>query len=158
MPEFYSAMTEESVRVVVRVRPLNENELAKTSTSSGGQSIITVDVKENQVVLYPPTEKENRDAKQFCFDCVFGEEQSQLELYEATALPLIGQVIDGYNGTIFAYGQTGSGKTYTMMGAVRSEQEQGIIPRTFDQLLVTIKSKSHKNFLVQCSYMEIYNE
>jgi Tfp pilus assembly pilus retraction ATPase PilT len=81
-----------------------------------------------------------------------------MDLYEATAQQLIGQVIEGYNGTIFAYGQTGSGKTYTMMGVVRSEEEQGIIPRTFEQLVTTIKSKSNKNFLIQCSYMEIYNE
>jgi hypothetical protein len=81
-----------------------------------------------------------------------------MDLYEATAQQLVGQVIEGYNGTIFAYGQTGSGKTYTMMGVVRSEEEQGIIPRTFEQLVTTIKSKSNKNFLIQCSYMEIYNE
>ncbi len=28
----------------------------------------------------------------------------------------IGDVIKGFNTTIFAYGQTGSGKTYTMFG------------------------------------------
>jgi len=38
-----------------------------------------------------------------------------MEVYRATAQQLIGQVVEGYNGTIFAYVQR-SGRTYTMMG------------------------------------------
>lgn len=30
--------------------------------------------------------------------------------------PLIKEVLDGYNCTVFAYGQTGTGKTFTMEG------------------------------------------
>jgi hypothetical protein len=32
------------------------------------------------------------------------------------------------------------------------------VPRTFNQLVTTIESKSNHNFLIQCSYIEIYNE
>lgn len=45
-----------------------------------------------------------------------------------------------------------------MMGQLKSELDQGIIPRCFGQLVDTIKTKTNKNFLVQCSYIEIYNE
>lgn len=31
-------------------------------------------------------------------------------------MPIIENVLEGYNGTIFAYGQTGTGKTHTMEG------------------------------------------
>ena len=31
-------------------------------------------------------------------------------------MPLINEVISGYNCTVFAYGQTGTGKTFTMEG------------------------------------------
>ena len=31
-------------------------------------------------------------------------------------IPIIENVLDGYNSTIFAYGQTGAGKTHTMIG------------------------------------------
>jgi hypothetical protein len=40
----------------------------------------------------------------------------QQVIYEKTAFPLVENVVEGYNGTIFAYGQTGCGKTFTMMG------------------------------------------
>ena len=34
---------------------------------------------------------------------------------------LVGQVLEGYNGTVFAYGQTSSGKTYTMVGEAQRD-------------------------------------
>ncbi len=52
--------------------------------------------------------------------------------------PLIGQVMQGYNCTVFAYGQTGTGKTYTMEGGDgrddpsmtwESDPTSGIVPR-----------------------------
>lgn len=33
-----------------------------------------------------------------------------------TSFPIVQNVLEGYNGTIFAYGQTGTGKTHTMAG------------------------------------------
>lgn len=30
--------------------------------------------------------------------------------------PMVNEVLEGFNCTIFAYGQTGTGKTYTMEG------------------------------------------
>ena len=35
---------------------------------------------------------------------------------EGTNRPIVQNVLEGYNGTIFAYGQTGTGKTFTMEG------------------------------------------
>lgn len=46
---------------------------------------------------------------------MFGPKTQQKKLYEAVS-PLINEVVQGYNCTIFAYGTTGSGKTYTMKG------------------------------------------
>ena len=54
--------------------------------------------------------------KQFTFDLVYDWTASQQEIYEQTSAPIISNVIEGYNGTIFAYGQTGTGKTHTMAG------------------------------------------
>ena len=52
--------------------------------------------------------------KTVTFDAVFKPDSDQRHVYETTARPIIDDVLNGYNGTIFAYGQTGSGKTFTM--------------------------------------------
>ena len=37
-------------------------------------------------------------------------------MYDGAIRPIVEEVLDGYNCTIFAYGQTGTGKTHTMEG------------------------------------------
>lgn len=54
-------------------------------------------------------------APPFTFDRVFPPTTTQLEIYEDVGLPIVQDVLQGYNGTIFAYGQTSSGKTFTMV-------------------------------------------
>ena len=67
-------------------------------------------------------------------------------------------VIEGYNGTIFAYGQTGCGKTHSMVGVLGDEELRGIIPRTFNHILGVVRETEKKEFLIRCSFIEIYNE
>lgn len=64
-------------------------------------------------------------------------------------------VLEGYNATVLAYGMTSSGKTYTMVG---HKHEEGIIPRSFSQLMSGIESNDRRTFLAQVSFVEIYNE
>lgn len=47
---------------------------------------------------------------------VFGPSAQQRDLYEQAIVPIVNEVLEGFNCTIFAYGQTGTGKTYTMEG------------------------------------------
>ena len=42
---------------------------------------------------------------------VFGADADQGMIYNDVAKPILQQVLQGYNCTIFAYGQTGTGKT-----------------------------------------------
>lgn len=66
---------------------------------------------------------------------------------------------EGYNGTIFAYGQTGCGKSFTMTGDPNSDEYKGIIPRSFSHIMSIIdNNKTGAQYLVRCSYLEIYNE
>ena len=48
-------------------------------------------------------------------------------------MPLVHNVLQGYNGTYFVYGQTGTGKTHTM-GVLSqiSKTTPGIIPKSLD--------------------------
>lgn len=47
---------------------------------------------------------------------MFGPNAQQKDLYEQAVIPIVNEVLEGFNCTIFAYGQTGTGKTYTMEG------------------------------------------
>lgn len=41
------------------------------------------------------------------FDRVYGPESTQIDIYTDVVAPLIREVLNGYNCTVFAYGQTG---------------------------------------------------
>ncbi|GAA5941356.1 uncharacterized protein JCM15063_006073 [Sporobolomyces koalae] len=93
---------------------------------------------------------------------VYGPDAKQAMLYDEVAKPILEQVLEGYNCTIFAYGQTGTGKTYTMEGDLSPNgatfhDEAGIIPRTLYYLFDHL-SKSAQEYTVKCSYVELYNE
>ena len=115
-----------------------------------------MDGENNQLSLKKPDEPDN--IKNFAFDNVFGEDSHQQTVYTKTAYNLVENVLTGYNGTIFAYGQTGCGKTHSMVGKVEDEELQGIIPRSFGHILKTISETKSKEFLIRCSFIEIYNE
>lgn len=68
--------------------------------------------------------RDKSQTKTFTFDRVFGPHSKQVEVYKAVVSPLIAEVLQGYNCTVFAYGQTGTGKTFTMVGE-KSENSSG---------------------------------
>ena len=68
---------------------------------------------------------------------------------------IIESAVSGFNATIFAYGQTSSGKTYTMMG---TEEDPGVNKQAVEQLFYAVEDSPDRIFLMQVSYMEIYNE
>ena len=68
---------------------------------------------------------------------------TQEQIYDECARPIITNVLEGYNGTIFAYGQTGTGKTHSMTGSYYPDPSQiGITPRSFEHIFEEIESHS----------------
>ncbi len=56
-----------------------------------------------------------KDSRQLsCSVQVFDPDSGQAKLYRMAIKPIVEEVLEGFNCTIFAYGQTGTGKTYTM--------------------------------------------
>lgn len=136
-----------NVKVVCRVRPQNEIE-----TRHGGHVCVSCDQNDIEVTddtLY-----------KFTFDRVFGPESTQAECFEYIAQPIVADVLEGYNATIFAYGQTSSGKTYTMEGpSITDPVGRGIIPRTVCALFDGVLQADHSTeFTVKVCYIEIYME
>ncbi|KAE8286741.1 Kinesin-like protein KIF3B [Larimichthys crocea] len=145
----------ESVKVVVRCRPLNRKE--ESNGPAGG--IVQMDLRLGQVILRNPRAPASDPQKTFTFDAVYDASSKQRDLYDESVRPLIDSVLAGFNGTIFAYGQTGTGKTYTMQGAWMDPEKRGVIPNAFDHIFTHIsRSQSDKQYLVRASYLEIYLE
>ncbi|KAL1922388.1 uncharacterized protein VTP21DRAFT_9927 [Calcarisporiella thermophila] len=143
-------MSGNNIKVVCRFRPQNQREIKE-----GGVPIINIDEDHTTVKVeskeYPGS---------FTFDRVFGMETRQNDLFEHSIKPIVEDVMNGYNGTVFAYGQTGSGKTFTMMGAnIDDDDLKGIIPRIVEQIFASIMSSPPTmEYTVKVSYMEIYME
>ncbi|KAL0978501.1 hypothetical protein UPYG_G00171320 [Umbra pygmaea] len=144
--------TSESVKVVVRCRPLNDRE--KTLNC---KMIVSVQTGLCQCFINKPGSKEE-PPKQFTFDGTYSIDQTTELMYNEIAYPLVEGVTEGYNGTIFAYGQTGSGKSFTMQGVSEPAAQRGVIPRAFEHIFESIQCAENTKFLVRVSYLEIYNE
>ena len=85
-----------SVRVVVRVRPLNDKE-----TKSNALPVVTASSQRNELTLVKGiSSKATRHT--FNFDNVFTSFSSQQEIFEQTLKPIVGDVIRGYESTVFA--------------------------------------------------------
>ncbi|KIO16512.1 hypothetical protein M407DRAFT_42567, partial [Tulasnella calospora MUT 4182] len=97
------------------------------------------------------------------FDRVFGPEADQAMIYNDVVQPILEEVIQGYNCTVFAYGQTGTGKTYTMQGDLTPSvtggpcADAGMIPRVLSRLYQYLET-SVADYSVKLSYVELYNE
>ncbi|XP_030585619.1 kinesin-like protein KIF17 isoform X4 [Archocentrus centrarchus] len=145
-------MGSESVKVVVRCRPLNDREKALSS-----KMVLSMDLQRCQCFIEKPGAVDE-PPKQFTFDGTYYIDQTTEQMYNEIAYALVEGVTEGYNGTIFAYGQTGSGKSFTMQGVSQPAAQKGIIPRAFEHVFESIQCAENTKFLVRASYLEIYNE
>ncbi|KAJ7134638.1 P-loop containing nucleoside triphosphate hydrolase protein [Mycena epipterygia] len=93
-------------------------------------------------------------ANKFTFDTIHTTHPTA-PLYTTAARPHVHAFMSGYNAVVFAYGQTASGKTYTLSG---TPEEPGIIPRALRDVFAFIRATPSREYLLRCSYLEIYNE
>lgn len=95
-------------------------------------------------------------ANGFTFSEVFDEKSHDADVFDAMLRPIVNDVLQGYNCTLFAYGSTGSGKTHTMIGD-RCTQSAGMVPRTIDEIFSRLNGMDVE-YTVRISYLEIFNE
>ena len=103
------------------------------------------------------------------FDQVFGAHATQEDIYDDAVRPIVEEVLEGFNCTIFAYGQTGTGKTHTMEGyhdwddassdsfADSMPSDAGVIPRAMSHIFAHLRAKGVEHS-VKCTFLELYNE
>ncbi|XP_075522870.1 kinesin-like protein KIN-UA isoform X3 [Primulina tabacum] len=144
-----SAVVSGRVRVAVRLRPRNAEEMVEDADFA---DCVELQPELKRLKL----RKNNWDSDTFEFDDVLTEFASQKRVYEAVAKPVLESVLDGYNGTVMAYGQTGTGKTYTL-GRLGKEDtaDRGIMLRAMEDILEEV---SPENDLVSVSYLQLYME
>ncbi|EDV22771.1 uncharacterized protein TRIADDRAFT_3491, partial [Trichoplax adhaerens] len=107
----------------------------------------------------------DKSTKIYTFDRIFTPETNQLNIYKSMVIPMIEEVLEGYNCTLFAYGQTGTGKTHTMIGqrddqaflSWEDDPKAGIIPRALGQLFDRLEAMDG-DYTMRISYLELYNE
>ncbi|KAG6873718.1 hypothetical protein C0995_012182 [Termitomyces sp. Mi166 len=135
---------EDKVMVSVRIRPTD-------STSAW----IPTPATTNSIKLDPTYAKSSSTPIQsFNFDSILTSTPNK-PIYSTVARSHVHAAMEGYNAVIFAYGQTASGKTFTLSG---NESEPGIIPRAMRDVFAFIRQTPKREYLLRCSYLEIYNE
>lgn len=160
----------ESIKVIVRVRPLGPFDAADPST----HSVIDVLNKDTLII--------NEEKRTFTcsFDSVLSPTSTQVDVYN-TLKNCTACVLDGFNSTVFAYGQTGSGKTHSMYGPPMTDAARynnplyiGLIPRSISDIFGLIENRAPVSVggggavdaqgnavlssTVYCSFVQIYNE
>nr|XP_012569745.1 kinesin-like protein KIN-5C [Cicer arietinum] len=112
--------------------------------------------------LFMQTIADKQVDRVFNFDKVFGPKAQQRSIYDQAISPIVNEVLDGFNCTVFAYGQTGTGKTYTMEGGMRNKSgdltaEAGVIPRAVRQIF-DILEPQNADYSMKVTFLELYNK
>ncbi|XP_071490003.1 kinesin-like protein KIF28P [Diadema antillarum] len=164
-------MSEESVKVAVRVRPFNSREKARNAE-------LIIAMNGNTTIIRNPEDK-NEEPRKFNFDFSYWSHDGfvepstpdgylapanskyadQKKVFEDLGRGVLANAWAGYNSCLFAYGQTGSGKSYSMQGY---GENKGIMPTFCDKIFQEIDQKKSEGvkaeYEVTCSLLEIYNE
>uniref|UniRef100_A0A0E0QMC1 Kinesin-like protein n=1 Tax=Oryza rufipogon TaxID=4529 RepID=A0A0E0QMC1_ORYRU len=140
-----------NVQVLLRCRPFSDDEVR-----SNAPQVITCNDYQREVAVTQTIAGKQID-RVFTFDKVFGPTAKQRDLYDQAIIPIVNEVLEGFNCTIFAYGQTGTGKTYTMEVVQRLPADAGVIPRAVKQIFDTLESQNTE-YSVKVTFLELYNE
>ncbi|XP_003252187.1 kinesin-like protein KIF16B isoform X3 [Nomascus leucogenys] len=154
-----------SVKVAVRVRPMNRRE-----KDLEAKFVIQMEKSKTTITNLKIPEGGTGDSgrertKTFTYDFSFYSADtkspdyvSQEMVFKTLGTDVVKSAFEGYNACVFAYGQTGSGKSYTMMG---NSGDSGLIPRICEGLFSRINETTRwdeASFRTEVSYLEIYNE
>ncbi|MBA0567338.1 hypothetical protein Golob_012081, partial [Gossypium lobatum] len=147
---------EVNVQVLLRCRPLSEDEQKMNASR-----VISCNELKREVTVLQNVANKQVD-RVFTFDKVFGPKAQQRTIYDQAIAPIVNEVLDGFNCTVFAYGQTGTGKTYTMEGGMRNKggdlpAEAGVIPRAVRQIFDTLGAQN-ADYSMKVTFLELYNE
>ncbi|XP_023290583.1 kinesin-like protein KIF12 [Orussus abietinus] len=152
-------LPEDSINVVVRVRPLSDKE------AKAGDDMAVQFPGEGQIYV-PASGGTDKRAKVFSYNVVFEPAATQEDVLQYSGIKkLIEMATEGFGCTVFCYGQTGSGKTHTLTGPPGLfermnpySEDHGLVFRSFVHLFKILQERRDCNFVLKASFLEIYNE
>ena len=116
-----SGRSKDSLQIYARVRGLMPWEPKRVSLKVQGN---TVQNKAGKII------------NSYDFKKVFRPEATNEQCFKVIAMPMISNVLSGFNAVLIAYGQTGSGKTYSMLGKPKLNIV-GLLPRMLEAMVST---------------------
>lgn len=162
-------MSEESVKVAVRVRPFNKREKQRNAS-------LIIQMHDKTTEITDPAAP-NEPPRKFTFDFSYWSHDGfeanaegylqptvphyadQMKVYNDVGQNVLDNAWAGYNTSLFAYGQTGSGKSWSIVGY---SPNRGIVPIFCEEIFKRIKEKQSQGIAAQYevffSMLEIYNE
>lgn len=156
-----------NIRVAIRVRPFNRNEMEQNQRNIirvlDTQNLVFDPEDDLEEFFYHGVKQKHRDMTKrqrkkmnMQYDDIFDKEATNAEVFETCTMPLIDSLMSGYNCSVFVYGATGAGKTYTMLG---STDTPGITYLTMQKLFDRLgELECERKFEIGISYLEVYNE
>lgn len=143
-----AASSLQSVRVVLRMRPL----LPSEASSAAAPCVSLIGSRPGGEVTVQLKDQHTSRNECYKVDSYFSKEDRVSDIFDQEVSALIPGIFEGTNATVFAYGATGSGKTYTMQG---SEDLPGLIPLSVSTILARCTGTWCS---VEISYYEVYLE
>ncbi|XP_038988983.1 LOW QUALITY PROTEIN: kinesin-like protein KIN-5A [Phoenix dactylifera] len=146
-----------NVQVILRCRPLCDEEMRVNTP------VVISCIEHRREVTAVQNIANKQIDRTFVFDKVFGPTSKQKDLFDQAVSPIVNEVLEGYNCTIFAYGQTGTGKTYTMEGGGRKTRngefpsDAGVIPRAVRRIFDILEAQCAE-YSMKVTFLELYNE
>ncbi|XP_058109799.1 kinesin-like protein KIN-5B [Magnolia sinica] len=147
---------EVNVQVLLRCRPLTDDEQRLNVPK-----VISCNEQRKEVTVLQSIANKQVD-RAFTFDKVFGPKAQQRSIYDQAISPIVNEVLEGFNCTVFAYGQTGTGKTYTMEGGIKNKGgelpvDAGVIPRAVRHIFDALEAQK-ADYSMKVTFLELYNE
>lgn len=144
-------LNKENVRVIVRVRPIQDD---SESISSCVSIIHEKKSEKKQIVLEDP--RHRGLPKKYEFDDIYDTESTTEDIYSKEIKDFVGPLLSECSCiNIFAFGSSGTGKTFTMHGNYGTEI--GIVGLTIKQL-IEINDKQLEPGKFSFSFFEVYCE
>lgn len=119
MAEAKEELEEVNTKIYARVRRLMPWEPKKVSLKVVGDKI---------------QNKSNKVVNEYDFDRVFEPNVENRRVFQVAVMPMISNVLRGFNAVMIAYGQTGSGKTFSMLGKPKLNIV-GVLPMMLEYLV-----------------------